>query len=129
MTELLLTDGGPVTECGGIGASNDPLRGGKCNVWEGGTRGTAFVWSPLLRMSRYRYTHLAHAVDWLPTFMAAAGAASESQGQKPIDGFSLWDALNTNTSSNRSSVYYGVTDLYAGLHGPAVQDRDGWKLM
>ena len=82
-------------------------------------------------MSRYRYTHLAHAVDWLPTFMAAAGAAAgaESQGQKPIDGFSLWDALNTNTSSNRSSVYYGVTDLYAGLHGPAVQDRDGWKLM
>ena len=61
------------------------------------------------------------AVDWLPTLLAAAGpisdAAESKWPQKPLDGFNLWDALNTNTSSDRTSVYYGLTDEYNGLYG------------
>ena len=64
---------------------------------------------------------LLQAVDWLPTLVAVAGpisdAAESKWPQKPLDGFNLWDALNTNTSSDRTSVYYGLTDEYNGLYG------------
>ena len=36
-----------------------------------------------------------------------------------------WAALNSNETSPRTSVYYGVTEMYIGDHGPAVRDADG----
>lgn len=41
---IVTTDnGGPTTECSTTGQSNYPLRGSKCSIWEGGTRGTSFL--------------------------------------------------------------------------------------
>ena len=43
---------------------------------QGGTRGVAFLHSPLLKLSSgVRSNNLMHGVDWLPTFMAAIGMA------------------------------------------------------
>ena len=81
----------------------DPLRGGKCSAWEGGLHGTAFVHSELLPVA-VRGTRLAalmHAVDVLPTLVAAAtgshGADLLSQSMqaegRPLDGMSLWEHI------------------------------------
>jgi hypothetical protein len=61
-----------------------------------------------------------HAVDWLPMALAAAGLPPVAGG-KPLDGLNMWPALSHNGSSPRTSVYYGVTELYIGLNGPAVR--------
>lgn len=57
-------------------ASNWPLRGVKNTLWEGGVRGAALVWSPLLvrganggRVAEQRM----HIMDWMPTLYRAAG--------------------------------------------------------
>ena len=55
-TVFTTDNGGPIHECAGIGASNFPLRGGKCSVLEGGTKGTALLYSALLRVSSSYFT-------------------------------------------------------------------------
>lgn len=47
--------GGPTHECAPIGAVNFPFRGGKCSLWEGGTRGTGFVYAPWLPKSGFTW--------------------------------------------------------------------------
>ena len=40
--------GEPTTECSTTGQSNWPYRGSKSSVWEGGTKGTAFMYVVLV---------------------------------------------------------------------------------
>ena len=92
-------NGAPTPSCGGAqGGQNHPLRetrhasprlravvwltenwivisgGGKCSAWEGGLHGTAFVHSELIPQAARgkRLGALMHAVDVLPTLVAAA---------------------------------------------------------
>ena len=44
--QVTTDNGGAIHECKPNGASNYPLRGGKCSIWEGGTRGTALIYAP-----------------------------------------------------------------------------------
>lgn len=45
----------------------------KESPWEGGVRGVAAVWSPLLNKTQRVSNQLMHVSDWLPTFYSAAG--------------------------------------------------------
>ncbi|CAK9005421.1 Arylsulfatase I (ASI) [Durusdinium trenchii] len=121
-------NGGAIHECMPNGASNYPLRGGKCSVWEGGTRGTALIYAPSVLPYQGLFRGLFHAADWLPTLLCAAGAKSY-QVSKPLDGINHWPALQQNTSSTRKDVYYGTADVVVGVHGPALRDAAGWKLV
>ncbi|KAK7507327.1 hypothetical protein BaRGS_00001262 [Batillaria attramentaria] len=103
---LFSTDnGGPVHH----GANNWPLRGSKATLWEGGTRALAFLHAPkLLQKSGYTYNGLIHAVDWLPTFVEAAGGG-EVDG---IDGVSQWKNLVAGSlPSPRSEFVYNIDEL------------------
>lgn len=53
--------------------SNYPFRGLKETLWEGGVRGAAVLWSPLLSDSPRVSNQLMHVTDWLPTLYSAAG--------------------------------------------------------
>jgi len=150
---IVSTDnGGPTTECAAIGASNYPLRGGKCSVWEGGTRGTALVSSRRHNPEGggFEWAGLMHAADWLPTLVrGAAGLSIPAGATQPLDGLDLWEALTTNRTSTTSAaaaagggagrpgdevtlrrhLYYGMADSCIGAHGPAIRSPDGWKLI
>lgn len=69
-------NGGPAAGFNLNAASNYPLRGVKNTLWEGGVKGAAFIWSPLLK-SQYRVAHqMMHITDWLPTLIEGAGGDS-----------------------------------------------------
>jgi len=127
---IVTTDnGGPTTECSTTGQSNWPFRGSKCSVWEGGTRGTSFVyWAGLRATSAISpYGGLAHAADWLPTIVSALGAAPLRPNETlPLDGVDLWPSLVAGAASPRADVYYGISQDHKG---PAVRDTDGFKLI
>ncbi|EOD07247.1 hypothetical protein EMIHUDRAFT_62301 [Emiliania huxleyi CCMP1516] len=94
---VVTTDnGGPTTECSTTGQSNWPFRGSKCSIYEGGTRGTAFLhWQGLPRRG-VTFTGLAHAADWLPTIVSAVGSRLWPNETLSLDGLDLWDALLSN---------------------------------
>ncbi|XP_037582073.1 arylsulfatase B-like [Dermacentor silvarum] len=106
----LTTDNGAAT--GGIdnsAGSNWPLRGTKMTHWEGGVRGTAFLWSPLIRQSRVS-RQLMHVSDWLPTLYSAAGGNVEDLGD--IDGVDMWRSLITGAGSPRAEVLHNIDPLW-----------------
>lgn len=124
MDNLLLiftTDnGGPVWAAG----NNWPLRGAKSTLWEGGTRGTGFVYSKSLFPGRQGTVHdgLMHAVDWFPTIMSLVRGSTPAA----IDGLSQWDSLVTGSPSPRTEFVYNM-DALPVFHA-AIRDGD-WKLI
>ncbi|KAA0186806.1 hypothetical protein HAZT_HAZT002130 [Hyalella azteca] len=119
-------NGGPTIS----GSNNWPLRGNKTTLWEGGTRGAAFIHSPILSYPGSVSNRLVHVTDWYPTFMHLAGM-SDPQG---IDGLNQWEALNNaslsdardffvydldETNGIRAAVRWGRYKLIVGDPGPS----------
>jgi len=122
-TLLIFTtdNGGPSETCAKQGSSNYPLRGSKCSIWEGGTRGVSTIWSGRGDFGTTTdFQSLMHAADWMPTLAEATGVTCPTC--KPWDGVSQWGQLKgTNKTAARDHIYYGVTDFQVGYHGPAVR--------
>ncbi|XP_029826470.2 arylsulfatase B-like [Ixodes scapularis] len=95
---------------GANAGSNWPLRGGKSTLWEGGVRGAAFVWSPLLSRVGRLSDQMMHISDWLPTFYTAAGGNLSRLGD--IDGKDMWDALSKNLASPRHEILLNIDPIY-----------------
>ena len=84
-------------------------RGAKNSSWEGGNRGTGFIWSPLLEHSHYISNHLMHIADWLPTLLKVAGYDMNSFSHDHFDGFDMWDVLSMKMdTSPRTEVLYNI---------------------
>ncbi|RXG59692.1 Arylsulfatase B, partial [Armadillidium vulgare] len=60
-------NGGDSSGHSGGAASNWPLRGTKNSMWEGGVRGSAFIWSSLLKKPGRVSMEMMHITDWFPT--------------------------------------------------------------
>ncbi|KAK7067491.1 hypothetical protein SK128_020465 [Halocaridina rubra] len=135
------TDNGGNIQAGG---NNFPLRGNKGGVFEGGTRGVAFIHSPLLPKTGYKYTGLMHIVDWHDTLLHVArsgakvsngtnrgksasltGEENSSGAQESKDSMNMWPAIISNTKSPRHSFVYNVRKK--PLRG-AIRRRN-WKLI
>ena len=91
-------------------SSTDCLRGMKGTVWEGGVRNNALVCSDTLLPKARRGTvysqGLVHVVDLHATFLQLAGI--DPQGDKPLDGVSVWDALIADTPSPRTEFLVNI---------------------
>lgn len=70
-------NGGPAEGFNLNAASNWPLRGVKNTLWEGGVRGAALLFSPLLAKRNRVSNQTMHISDWLPTLYHAAGGSVE----------------------------------------------------
>ncbi|XP_042144450.1 arylsulfatase B-like [Ixodes scapularis] len=94
---------------------NWPLRGGKFTLYEGGVRGTAFLWSRRLKNTKRVSNQLMHISDWLPTLYSAAGGNVSELGD--IDGVDIWDSLSTSSESQRDTVVLNINSVvnYYGI--------------
>ena len=73
-----------------LNSENDPLRGQKNTLYEGGTRVCAFInWPGKLKPGKF--TTPMHAVDWLPTLASLVGY--ETKAELHWDGTGQWVAL------------------------------------
>ncbi|CAN7979759.1 unnamed protein product [Ixodes pacificus] len=81
---------------------NWPLRGAKANLWEGGVRVPAFVWSSKFLKKPRVSDQLMHISDWLPTLYSAAGGNVSNLGT--MDGIDMWRYLTLGYGSPRKEV-------------------------
>ncbi|KZC11351.1 Arylsulfatase B [Dufourea novaeangliae] len=107
---LFMSDNGAPTE--GLlsnQGSNYPLRGMKDSPWEGGIRGVAAIWSPLIMKPKRVSNHMMFVSDWLPTLLSAAEVSKEHL--KNIDGHDLWPTLVLDKLSSRPEIVINIDDL------------------
>lgn len=103
-----------------IPCDNGPLRDGKGQLYEGGTRVPAFAnWPGHIRPGVVEGP--VHVVDMLPTLAALAGASTEKC--LPLDGIDVSATLLDGRPSTRSEVVYNIEPFRAG-----VRDEK-WKLV
>ncbi|XP_046380029.1 arylsulfatase B-like isoform X2 [Haliotis rufescens] len=105
--------------------SNWPLRGGKYTIWEGGTRGTSFMYGAGLQKTRTTYDGMIHAVDWKPTLVSAAGGTPATT----IDGISHWDSIRNGLPSSRTEFIYNIDDFPVPTEGHAGIRVGDYKLI
>lgn len=101
--------------------SNWPFRGQKHSPWEGGVRGVAAMWSPLIKQPQRVSNQMMHMIDWLPTLYSAAGMDVGDLGN--IDGIDMWASLSENKTSLRTEVLHNIDDKY----NYAALTRGDWK--
>ncbi|MCL4137019.1 UNVERIFIED_CONTAM: hypothetical protein GTU68_063855 [Idotea baltica] len=105
---VFTTDNGGSTP---IGGNNWPLRGNKSTLWEGGTRGAAFIHSPLLSNSGRTSNNLIHVTDWMATIVSLAGGILPP-GTDSID---QWEAIARNKTSPRREMIYNIDEKKSGI--------------
>lgn len=88
--------------------SNYPFRGGKDMLWEGGVKGTAFVYSDLIK-HKGRVSHeLIDITDWVPTIYHLAGGNADLL-HKYLDGKNVWGTIsNKDIPSPRDEILHNI---------------------
>ena len=89
-------------------ASNSPLRGTKGTIWEGGTRGVAFIHSPLLPNSGTVNNGLLHIVDWTPTLASLSGISEKNIRKYKLDGINQKEMILEDKPSKRNEFIYNI---------------------
>jgi arylsulfatase len=107
-------------------AASTPFRGEKNTNWEGGWRVPAMVRWPGVTKPGTISNEIVHHMDWLPTFLAAAGKddikedlldgySSKSLGRNykvHLDGYNIMEHLKDpqGTPSGRNEIFYFSDD-------------------
>ena len=106
---------------GPLPASNGPYRGGKGDLYEGGTRVPSLInWPGKIKPGTV-VDQMIHIVDYYPTLAKLAGANLSKS--KPLDGLDMWPTISDGKPSPRDEVVYNV-ETFRG----AVRKGD-WKLV
>eukprot|EP01083_Nonionella_stella_P021567 59785_1 len=116
---IFTSDNGAAIATGdSVGGENWPLRGGKHSIYEGGTKVPAVIYYEKLKQRKYKYNHLFHSSDWLPTIIEATGIDLSTVAKNTthflindLDGKSHWNNLNrlylNQQTEVRQVLYYG----------------------
>ena len=94
---FLSDNGGPITQGSPNGSRNDPLRGGKGQVYEGGIRVPFVVTWPARLPQGTVYDQPVSCLDLFPTAVAAAGGRVPDKVR--LDGINLLSHLTGETKS------------------------------
>lgn len=101
---------------------NEPLRGRKGTVYEGGIRVPAFVCWPGKLPGGVTMRHPVHIVDWMPTLLRLTGYESNAEASK-FDGCDIWPLLTgEQTNPEPRTLYFKRGNSAALRHGD-------WKLV
>lgn len=100
--------------------SNEPLRGSKGQVWEGGHRVPAIAWWPGHIESGQVTDQLAISLDVFPTILDVAGI--KSPASHLLDGRSLLPVLTKGASLEERTLFWQHGNQLAMRRGP-------WKLV
>jgi arylsulfatase A-like enzyme len=103
-----------------LNSENDPLRGQKNTLYEGGTRVCAFVNWPGKLLPR-KLTTPMHVADWMPTIADMVGYESETDLH--WDGVNQWPNLTAAAENSEPRTIY-----IAMKSGHSVRFGD-WKLI
>jgi arylsulfatase B len=103
-----------------VPCDNGELRGGKGQLYEGGTRVPAFAnWPGHIQPGEVK--EVLHVVDMLPTLANLAGGSTEKS--KPLDGHDVWGAIAQGKPSGREEMVYNVEPFRAAVR------KGAWKLV
>ena len=123
---IFTTDNGGQTAAGGY---NWPLRGNKDTVFEGGVRGTAFVWGSKLPKLNYDNVQLIHATDWLPTIVEGIAGLELDKNMSKLDGYNMWPTITTDSETPRKEILINLDPPRPGFVGQAAIRVSDWKLI
>ncbi|QJE97094.1 arylsulfatase B [Luteolibacter luteus] len=103
-----------------VPCDNGPLKGGKGQLYEGGTRVPAFAnWPGHVKSGEVN--EVIHIVDMLPTLARLADASTAKC--KPLDGIDAWPVIAEGKPSAREEMLYNVEPFRGAI-------RQGqWKLV
>jgi arylsulfatase A-like enzyme len=129
---VFLSDNGGAPDTGG---RNDPLRGKKDELWEGGVRVPAIAWWPGVLPAGKTLQAPLHVIDLFPTLVRLAGGSLEQP--LPLDGLDAWPAiargeplarqeLLINAQAHQSALLAGDLKLVRtqSVEGPRVELYD-----
>ena len=118
-----------VSDNGGVikATSNEPLRAGKCYLYEGGIRVPFIVsWSGHVKAGRVTDVPVT-STDFYPTILELAGIPAIPEQHS--DGVSFVPLLNGDETFQRGDLFWHFPH-YAGTAGPVSAIRSGnWKLL
>lgn len=126
---VFTSDNGPETMTWPDGGTT-PFHGEKGTTWEGGFRVPAIVRWPGKIPAGQVFNGIFDGMDWMPTFIAAAGGPSNLpekllggyKGYKVhLDGYNQLPFLQGEAESARQEIYY-----YSGASFQAIRHGD-WK--
>jgi len=104
-----------------IPCDNGPYRGGKGDLYEGGTRVVSLANWPGHIKAGSTVDQIIHVVDWYPTLAGLAGGKTGKA--KPLDGLNVWPTISAGKPSPRTEVVYNVEPFRAGIR------QGDWKLI
>src|SRR5262245_55169493 len=95
---------------GQLPASNGPYRGGKGDLYEGGTRVVSLInWPGKIKPGVVG--EMIHVVDYYPTLAKLAGANTSKS--KPLDGLDVWPTFREGKTSPSKTVVYNI-EMFRG---------------
>ena len=123
---IFTTDNGGQTA---YGSSNWPLRGNKATMFEGGVRGTGFVWGSKLPKLNYDNHQLIHVSDWLPTIVEGIAGLELDRNKWKLDGYNVWPAIIRDIQTPRKELLINLDPPVQGFIGQAAMRVGQWKLI